>query len=46
MIMEYLNDKFHINEMTVSKNGLFFISPEKADIIAESWMFLPELLSC
>ena len=32
MIMEYLNDKFHINEITVSKNDLFFISPEKADI--------------
>ena len=34
-----MNDKFHKNELTVSKSRLFFISPEREDTIAEPWMF-------
>ena len=41
-----MNYKFHINKLTVSKSGLFFISLEGINVIAESWMFFPEVLSC
>ena len=43
---KYLNDKFRINKLTVSKSRLFFISHEGIDVIAESWIFFPEVLSC
>lgn len=44
--LKYLNDEFHINKLTVTNSGLSFIFPPKIDVIAESWMFFPELLSC
>ena len=39
-----LNDKFKKNELKTSKSRLFFISPEKVDIIAEVRMFFSNIV--
>ena len=40
---KHFSDKFHGNELTVSKSRLSFISPERVDIITEPKMFIPKI---